>query len=155
MRIRQGRPQDARLIAEGIVMAITPETCLEAFGHPGITIEDVTEVFEALAARPCTQYSYLNTLVAEDEATGQPMGLIVSYDGAELHELREQFVKEAEERLGWKAPTPCPMRQMPQRCISTPWPYGHNGAAEAWAKLCSKRQPSWPSVCAASQPDCS
>ncbi|MCD8385398.1 MAG: GNAT family N-acetyltransferase [Bacteroidales bacterium] len=108
MRIRQGRPQDARLIAEGIVMAITPETCLEAFGHPGITIEDVTEVFEALAARPRTQYSYLNTLVAEDEATGEPMGLIVSYDGAELHELREQFVKEAEERLGWKAPHPLP-----------------------------------------------
>ena len=62
------------------------------------TPADVEALFASLAARPDTQYSYLNTLVALDD-DGCPMGCIVSYDGASLIDMRRIFFDEALRRL--------------------------------------------------------
>lgn len=62
------------------------------------TPADVEALFASLAARPDTQYSYLNTLVALDD-DGCPMGCIVSYDGAALDDMRRIFFDEALRRL--------------------------------------------------------
>ncbi len=63
------------------------------------TPADVEALFSSLAARPDTQYSYLNTLVALDD-DGRPMGCIVSYDGASLIDMRRIFFEEARRQIG-------------------------------------------------------
>lgn len=52
----------------------------------------------SLVARDDTQYSYLNTLVADDGGT--VIGICVSYDGALLHQLRQPFIDAALKEWG-------------------------------------------------------
>ncbi|MGM9734363.1 MAG: GNAT family N-acetyltransferase, partial [Prevotella sp.] len=106
--IRQGRPDEAERIAELIIMAMTEECCLHFCG-PEHDIHDFHRVMSSLVARPDTQYSYSNTLVAmKDEdapvpsapvpgvsAPGRILGICVSYDGALLHQLRQPFIDTA------------------------------------------------------------
>lgn len=63
------------------------------------TVQDVVDMFTALAARNDSQYSYLNTLVAEID-DGTVAGICVGYDGARLYELREAVREEAMRFLG-------------------------------------------------------
>lgn len=60
----------------------------------------VTELFTVLAARPGTQYSYENAIVAVD-SSGTRAGALIAYDGALLHKLRREFAHEANRILGW------------------------------------------------------
>ena len=57
-----------------------------------------------LVRRDDSQYSYRNAMVALDDNTtdGHPVvaGVIVGYDGADLHRLRETFLQAAKEFLG-------------------------------------------------------
>ncbi len=57
----------------------------------------------ALVRRDDSQYSYRNAMVALDDNTtdGHPVvaGVIVGYDGADLHRLRETFLQAAKEFL--------------------------------------------------------
>ena len=90
--IRQARPNEAERIAEFIIMAMTEECCLHFCGSHH-DINDFRSVMTSLVARDDTQYSYLNTLVADDD--GSVIGICVSYDGALLHQLRQPFIDAA------------------------------------------------------------
>ena len=95
--IRQGRPEEAERIAELIIMAMTEECCLHFCG-PNHDIRDFHRVMSSLVARPDTQYSYNNTLVAvEADAPDSIIGICVSYDGALLHQLRQPFIDAAKQ----------------------------------------------------------
>jgi len=87
-------------IACAVVEAIGMDIARNLAGSPD-NIHSVYRVFALLAAREDTQYSYRNTLVAltsDDEVAG----VIVSYDGARLHELRKPFIETANRILGTK-----------------------------------------------------
>lgn len=99
MTIRNATPEDASLIATAILEAIGPELTA-GLGGDEHTPADVHSLFESLAARDDTQYSFLNSRVAVDPS-GSPMGVCVSYDGADLIRLRRPFFHEANNRLGW------------------------------------------------------
>ena len=107
MNITPAKPSDATDIARAIVMAVTPELCMESFGRYGASIDDVTVLFAALAARDDSQYSYLNALVARTD-DGQTAGVVVGYDGARLRLLRDAFMRLASQRLGMDFPDGIP-----------------------------------------------
>ena len=90
--IREARPEEAGRIADLIIMAMTEECCLHFCG-PDHDIDDFRRVMTSLVARPDTQYSYNNTLVATIE--DNIVGICVSYDGALLHQLRQPFIDAA------------------------------------------------------------
>lgn len=96
MTIMRAEAKDAPLIGEAIVAAVG-ENVVRAFAGAKYA-DDVKTLFARLAAREDTQYSYLNTLKAVNE-DGNVMGVIVGYDGAELHRLRKPFIEEAEALL--------------------------------------------------------
>lgn len=98
MSIRPATPADALLIGKAVTMAIGEEIT-ESLAGEHHTAEDVEALFASLAEREDTQYSYLNTLVCEEE-DGRPCGVCIAYDGAGLHEMREHFFRAARERLG-------------------------------------------------------
>ena len=97
IKIRQARPDEASRIADLIIMAMTEECCLHFCG-PGHDIRDFRRVMTSLVARPDTQYSYNNTLVATIE--DNIVGICVSYDGALLHLLRQPFIDAAQQEWG-------------------------------------------------------
>lgn len=92
MKIVNADKSDARLIGEVVVTAIGEELA-EEFAGTSHTVDDVKSLFSRLAAREDSQYSYRNTLKAVSD-DGKPMGFIVGYDGARLHDLREAFFEE-------------------------------------------------------------
>ncbi len=100
MQIIEARKEHARAIGEAIVMAITPELVLESFNHHGTdhTVEEYITLFATLAAREDSQYSYRNSLVAIED--NEVVGVIVGYDGAHLHELRQAFIDLASSEYG-------------------------------------------------------
>lgn len=98
MKIREAFPADAPLIAASIVEAVGREA-VATFAGADRTVEEVAAMFEELARRDDTQYSYLNTLVATTDA-GLAVGVAVAYDGAGLHPMRDHFFRAARERLG-------------------------------------------------------
>lgn len=98
MNIRQATPGDAPLIAASIVEAVGREAVATIAGSDG-TVADVAALFEELARRDDTQYSYLNTLIATD-AVGTAVGVAVAYDGSLLHPMREHFFRAVGERTG-------------------------------------------------------
>ncbi|MCM1309898.1 MAG: GNAT family N-acetyltransferase [Bacteroides sp.] len=98
MTIVEARREDATLIGCVVVEAIGAELAAEFAGNRRVNA--VVDLFAALAAREDSQYSYRNALkaVAYD---GAPMGFIVGYDGARLHELRRAFFEEVKRHLGY------------------------------------------------------
>lgn len=101
MKIILAKKEHAQEIGKAVVMAITPELVLESFNHHGVdhTVEEYEELFSRLAAREDSQYSYRNTLVAVDDED-KVIGVIVGYDGAKLHELRQTFIDMAGQDYG-------------------------------------------------------
>jgi len=104
--IRPATPNDAPFVARLIMAAMTDECCLYFCGR-GHGLQDFRSMITALVRRTDSQYSYLNTLVAEvpenpDETVENltPAGISVAYDGARLHELRRAFVDMARQQLG-------------------------------------------------------
>lgn len=89
---------DAPLIARAIMDAVGEELVRGLAGDR--TVEDVYNLFEGLARRTDTQYSYLNTRIAR-LPDGTRAGVCVSYDGGRIFELRRSFFKEARRILGW------------------------------------------------------
>lgn len=85
--VRRAVRSDAPLIAEVVCMAVGYD-----ISHPLYTIA------LNLAQRANTQYSYLNSLVAEvDDVVA---GAVVGYDGARLAELRKHIYPLLKEHLG-------------------------------------------------------
>lgn len=85
--VRPAKREDAATIAEAVCMAVGYDATSPLF-----------PVFLELAGREVAQYSYRNALIAEVE--GEIAGAIVSYDGAELKELREPIYSLLKEHLG-------------------------------------------------------
>lgn len=102
IKIRQATPEDAPLIALGLVHAIGEAHCKKMAGSKH-SVEYVKSLFEQMARRDDTQYSYLNTRIAVDE-NGTSLGVCVSYDGGRLQELRKPFLDIAIPCLDLKLP---------------------------------------------------
>ena len=95
--IREGRKEDAPFIAKMLQSALHEEGCLKLAGsQERLPLLDL--VFRRLCASENSQYSYLNTLIAEDH-DGRLAGALVSYDGALLQPLRRAFIAVANEVL--------------------------------------------------------
>lgn len=97
MIIQQARRDQAAAIAQLIMTAMTDDCCLNFCGE-GRGLDDFRSMMVALVERDDSQYSYRNTLVAEDG--GRVVGIAVSYDGGRLHTLREAFIVQARTWLG-------------------------------------------------------
>lgn len=97
-KITSALPTHAPYIADAIMAAVGEEICLDFAGNDAGRLPLVCDTFSRLAAMDDTQYSYRNTLVAL-APDGEPAGLIICYDGADLHSLRERFVSVANEIL--------------------------------------------------------
>jgi ribosomal protein S18 acetylase RimI-like enzyme len=85
--IRPATIADAEFIALAVCMAVGYDR-----SHP------IYPVFEQLARMEHSQYSYLNTLVAE--ADGAVVAALVGYDGARLEELRAPIFPLLRQHLG-------------------------------------------------------
>ena len=103
MKIVPASIEQAGSIASLIMLAMNHECC-QNFAGPSHTLEDFHRMMTALVGRDDSQYSYRNAMVALDDNTtdGHPVvaGVIVGYDGADLHRLRETFLQAAKEFLG-------------------------------------------------------
>ncbi len=100
INITAATKQDSSLIADAILAAVGSDIVNRLAGSEH-TERDIHDLFARLAAREDSQYSYLNSRIAKDE-NGSPMGVCISYDGADLKRLRLPFFKEANKTLGWK-----------------------------------------------------
>lgn len=85
---RNATTEDAPFIAQVICMALNYDYC----NNP------LYNVFKELAGMELSQYSYLNTIIAEHDAT--PIGAIIGYDGARLHELRAPIFSLIQKYIG-------------------------------------------------------
>lgn len=88
--LRPARVSDAPMVARMIMMAMNDECC-QFFCGPDHTLDDFHRLMTALVERADTQYSYLNTICAEDTVTGIVCGVCVTYDGGKLAVLRQPF----------------------------------------------------------------
>lgn len=93
MKIIQASKQQAREIAKYIMLAMNYECCQNLAG-PHHTLIEFEDLLTELVALEKSQYSYTNTLVALNDKD-EVIGVCVSYDGAQLHDLRQPFVDAA------------------------------------------------------------
>ncbi|MDE6693270.1 MAG: GNAT family N-acetyltransferase [Muribaculaceae bacterium] len=99
MTIENATREDAPFIADAILEAIGEDITLDLAGE-SLSAKDVHDLFQRLAERDDTQYSYLNTRIVRNQE-GEPIGACISYDGGDLRTLRIPFFREANETLGW------------------------------------------------------
>ena len=81
INIRDAKKSDAPTIAQAVAMAIGDENAVKNYCG-----ENYTTILKQIAEHENSQYSYLNTLIAEINNT--PVGVVIGYDGAKLHQLR-------------------------------------------------------------------
>lgn len=99
MIIENATREDASFIADAILEAIGEDITLDLAGE-SFSAKDVHDLFQRLAEREDTQYSYLNTRIVRNQE-GEPIGACISYDGGDLKTLRRPFFHEANDTLGW------------------------------------------------------
>lgn len=95
--IGMARPSDAPRIATLMMEAMNHECC-QWFAGPDHTLSDFHALLTRLIGEEKTQYSYLNTIVVRRE--DELVGIATSYDGGELHTLRQAFIDGAKEAFG-------------------------------------------------------
>lgn len=93
INIRPAVKGDAPLIAKAVAIAIGDENALNSYCG-----EDYATLLTEIAIHDKSQYSYNNTLIAE--AGAGVAGVIIGYDGAELHKLRENTYNIIQNHLG-------------------------------------------------------
>lgn len=98
MNIIQANASHSQAIALLVMQAMTEECCLNLAGS-GKTIDDFAKVMRRLTSMDVSQYSYRNAFVAVTDQ-GEVAGACVSYPGADLHRLREAFIREAKASFG-------------------------------------------------------
>lgn len=81
INIRPAQKSDAPIIAQVVAIAIGDENTLKNYCG-----ENYISLFTKIAEDEHSQYSFLNTLIAEIDGTA--VGAVIGYDGAKLHELR-------------------------------------------------------------------
>lgn len=89
--ISPAKKEDSDFIAEGVMTAVGEEICEDLSKNLLPDIGTVKTLFSNIASMENSQYSYRNALIAHDK-DGNRAGVIVAYDGADLHELRQPFV---------------------------------------------------------------
>lgn len=97
IEIKKATKHQAAAIARLIMTAMTEECCLFFCGE-NYGLDDFHRMMTALVEREDSQYSYLNTLTAMDGDS--LVGISVSYDGGQLHVLREVFIETAKQMIG-------------------------------------------------------
>jgi ribosomal protein S18 acetylase RimI-like enzyme len=90
--IRKATPEDGDAVAPLLVQALGHIAGIFAGSEH---YEDAIPLVKAFFERNDNQYSYLNTLVFEDEAG--VIGSVTGYDGARLHELRKPVIDRLRE----------------------------------------------------------
>lgn len=98
MKITQANQQQASTIAKLIMLAMNHECCNNLAGA-NHNLDDFEKVMNKLVEMDYSQYSHRNTLVALTDK-GEIAGICVSYNGAELHNLRKAFIEEAKNVFG-------------------------------------------------------
>ena len=98
IKITEARKEQAAVIARMIMEAMNHECC-QWFAGPEHTLDEFHQLMTQLVEREDSQYSYRNTLVAMTE-NNEIAGVCVSYDGANLHELRQAFIDGAKQTFG-------------------------------------------------------
>lgn len=93
MHISPAQKTDAPRIATLIMMAMNHECC-QNFAGPNHSLEDFHSMMTELVEQDNSQYSYRNTLTARDD-NNELAGIIVGYDGKDLHRLRIAFIEAA------------------------------------------------------------
>lgn len=111
MEIIEACKKDAPLLAEVILEAVGEDITANFAAEKGI--DAVKTLFTRLAAREDSQYSYCNALKYIDD-DGTPMGFIIGYDGARLHQLRKAFFEELESVFGRKIDGEIPDETVPE-----------------------------------------
>lgn len=96
--IRNAKKTDAGIIASLIIEAMSEECCSYFYGEDH-TPEEFRQMMTSLVERTDSQYSYLNSQCAVDD-DDKVKGVMVSYDGGRLRELRKPFIREVQERFG-------------------------------------------------------
>lgn len=91
--LKEQAPEIASLIMEAM-----DYDCCRNFAGPDHTLDDFHKMMTSLVERRDSQYSYRGTLTAMHGDT--IAGILVGYDGKDLHQLREAFLKAAREYLG-------------------------------------------------------
>lgn len=95
--LRKGQPADAPQIAQLIMTAMSEECCRHFYGE-NHTPQDFYRLITMLSGKEGTQYSYQNTICA---TIGEEIvGISVSYDGGQLHDLRRHFIEGALNAFG-------------------------------------------------------
>lgn len=97
IEIREATKALSAEIARLIMMAMTDDCCLH-FCADGYGLDDFLGMMTSLVEREDSQYSYRNTLVAMVDI--KVVGIAVSYNGGQLHELRKAFVDAAKTHIG-------------------------------------------------------
>jgi len=87
--IRQAIPEDAKQVAPLFILAMGHIAGIFADSD---RYDDAIPFFEAFFKRADNQYSYIHTLVYENE-TGI-VGSVTGYDGADLHRLRQPVLDQ-------------------------------------------------------------
>lgn len=97
INITQATRGEAALIAPMIMEAMNLDCC-QWFAGPNHTLQEFQELMTRLVEMDSSQYSYRNTLTAH--VGGELAGILIGYDGGQLHQLREAFVSEALRSFG-------------------------------------------------------
>lgn len=105
MTITHATPAHAADIAQLIMTAMTEDCCQFLAGNDH-TLDDFYHMMLSLVLMDDSQYSWRNAFVAlDDEATDGDLGhapvagVIVGYDGKDLHRLRRRFIEAALKNL--------------------------------------------------------
>ena len=93
VNIRDAKKSDAPIIAQAVAMAIGDEKAVKNYCG-----EDYISLLIQIVEHENSQYSYLNTLIAEINNT--PVGVVIGYDGAKLHKLRATTFSIIHNELG-------------------------------------------------------
>lgn len=97
--IKKAQKEDSDFIAEGILAAVGDEVCAGLAASIQRGKGSLRQMFSKIASMDNSQYSYHNTLIAYDK-DGNRAGVIIAYDGAKLHDLRQAFVDTFNEMSG-------------------------------------------------------
>jgi ribosomal protein S18 acetylase RimI-like enzyme len=97
MKILPAYKNQSSIIAALIMQAMNYDCC-SYFAGPSHSLRDFEQLMISLVEADDSQYSYRNTLTAITD-DNQIAGICVSYDGADLHSLRQAFIDGAKRML--------------------------------------------------------
>lgn len=101
--LRKAVKTDAPFIAPLIMEAMNHECC-QYFAGPHHTLEDFRKMMVELIEQEESQYSYHNSIVAVNDLNQHVVGVIVGYNGSDLHHLRKAFIDAAKNISTWITP---------------------------------------------------